>query len=34
MIKDGQIVPVEITLALLRADLEKRKSAKGFLIDG
>lgn len=34
MIKDGKIVPVEITLALLRADLEKRKEAKGFLIDG
>jgi len=34
MIKEGLIVPVEITLSLLRADLEKRKEAKGFLIDG
>lgn len=33
-IKEGKIVPVEITLALLRKAMEKETKAKGFLIDG
>ncbi|KAJ3411298.1 hypothetical protein HDV05_002402 [Chytridiales sp. JEL 0842] len=34
LMKEGKIVPMEITLSLLREAMEKSPSASGFLIDG